>query len=485
MSLSLRWAAVGGIVLVACEPPLAPSAGETHAPQVATTGAPLAPYPRERLLEPASCRPCHPGHYDEWARSMHAYAAVDPVFVAMNRRGQRETNGALGTFCVQCHAPMAVREGLTTDGLNLASLPSWSQGVTCYFCHNAVGYGTDHFNANLTLANDAIMRGSYADAIDPGVHGVARSALHARNTMESSRMCGTCHDVVNGHGVKLERTLEEYENSAFSFERSGNQGGDSCQGCHMAPKRQSGPIAVLPGVALPKRAIHRHDWPAVDIALIDDFPGRDEHRLATECALADAVRVTSIVEHRPGEFLVDLETDAGHAMPSGAAQDRRLWLEFVAFDAADNVIYQSGKIADDALEEPPQDDPRYDPALCIMRERFVDGDNHETHMFWEARASSESRLLPPLTTRDKPHVLRCDHYRLPGRRSPARVEVRLKMRPIGRDVLEDLVASGDLDPAFLARMPTFTLHGSAVEWRRDSPDLRPLSPEWSRKNCPR
>ena len=60
---------------------------------------------------------------------MHAYAADDPVFVAMNQRGQRETAGALGDFCVKCHAPVAVHDGLTTDGLNLATLPSRSSAA--------------------------------------------------------------------------------------------------------------------------------------------------------------------------------------------------------------------------------------------------------------------------------------------------------------------------------------------------------------------
>ena len=31
------------------------------------------------------------------------------VFLAMNERGQRETGGQLGPFCVNCHAPLAVR----------------------------------------------------------------------------------------------------------------------------------------------------------------------------------------------------------------------------------------------------------------------------------------------------------------------------------------------------------------------------------------
>jgi hypothetical protein len=38
------------------------------------------------------------------------------------------------------------------------------------------------------------------------------------------------------------------------------------------------------------------------------------------------------------------------------------------------------------------------------------------------------------------------------------------MRPIGQDVLQDLVASGDLDPAIAAQMPTFTF-GTQIEWR--------------------
>ena len=66
---------------------------------------------------------------------MHAYAAEDPVFLAMNARGQRETNGALGDFCVKCHAPLAVELGLTTDGLNLGEIPPHLAGVTCFFCH--------------------------------------------------------------------------------------------------------------------------------------------------------------------------------------------------------------------------------------------------------------------------------------------------------------------------------------------------------------
>ena len=53
---------------------------------------------KAELMDPETCKDCHPKHFEEWQSSMHAYAGDDPIFLAMNRRGQRETNGALGRF---------------------------------------------------------------------------------------------------------------------------------------------------------------------------------------------------------------------------------------------------------------------------------------------------------------------------------------------------------------------------------------------------
>jgi hypothetical protein len=45
--------------------------------------------------------------------------------------------------------------------------------------------------------------------------------------------------------------------------------------------------------------------------------------------------------------------------------------------------------------------------------------------------------------------------------------IRLRMRAVGMDVLQDLVDSGDLDASVVGRMSTWTMHGAAVEWRPD------------------
>src|SRR5258707_14899397 len=115
--------------------------------------APAALLPPSALQDPTTCQGCHPTQFAQWSGSMHAYAAEDPVFLAMNKRGQRETNGALGDFCVKCHAPLAVAQKLTTDGLNLSDLPASAKGVTCFFCHSAASVEGTHDNP-LALAAD-------------------------------------------------------------------------------------------------------------------------------------------------------------------------------------------------------------------------------------------------------------------------------------------------------------------------------------------
>lgn len=448
-------------------------------------GAPDAESPtltRGELLKPESCKGCHPVQYREWSSSMHAYAAEDPVFLAMNKRGQRETNNALGDFCVRCHAPMAVIENLTENGLNLDEVPSELKGVTCYFCHNAIGIDEKH-NGAVRLANDTTMRGSFRDAVPAKAHGAAYSTLHDRNSKDSSQLCGACHDVVTPKGVHMERTLAEYEQSIFS-----GQGGSfqTCQSCHM-DARGTGKAAQV-SQPLPLRTTYEHLWAGVDIALTD-FPHREAQRAAVECALGQSMRI-SMSPSPTGQFRVELETDAAHAQPSGSAHDRRMWVELIAYDASGSIVYQSGVVADDQVEEPPQSvgDPRVDPTLWSFRDHLYDAAGREVHFFWEAEKSAahpegyESSLLPPLAAAGTPHTV--THVFTVPSGLPARVTARVRMRPIGRDVLEELVRSNDLDAKYLAENPTYTLYGTVVEWKMSDGFRSVSTPKTSPLRCP-
>jgi hypothetical protein len=426
-------------------------------------GTTMTTFSREELLDPETCKDCHARHYREWASSMHAYAAEDPVFLAMNQRGQEQTGGELGEFCVNCHAPMAVREGATKDGLNLDEVPDHLKGVTCYFCHNVESVTDDHNNP-LVLADDTTMRGGIANAKRPKAHDAAYSKLLDGNTQESSTLCGSCHDIVTPGGVHLERTFAEWKKSVFSAETLA-EGGLSCNRCHMSP--YPGVAADDPDVRVGLRDVHEHLWASVDVALTP-FPDRELQREAVMCSLSGAVKVFSLTVTPLGTKLL-LEGQAGHHVPSGASQDRRLWVEVMAYDDAGTLIFRSGDIADDEVEEKPADHPNHDPNLWIFRDWIYDENGDETHMFWEARKSAahpegyESNTMPPLARGGGPHTVEKNYEIV----NPARVTVRLRMRPMGLDVLDDLIDSGHLDPTVRDAMPTHTLEYSQVEWQRD------------------
>jgi len=411
------------------------------------------------LMDPQSCAGCHPDHVREWSGSMHAYASDDPVFLAMNARGQRETSGELGHFCVQCHAPMALRTGATTDGLNLAELPQHLKGVTCYFCHSVDEVLGDHNNA-LHLMDDGVMRGSLSDPHPSSPHRVAYSPLHDRSRPESAALCGSCHDVVTPTSVHLERTFAEWRASLYAKQERGSQ--LTCGQCHM--EGRDGTAAV--GSGLPARRVHDHSMPGVDVALTD-FPERDAQRAGVQRAL-DASLITRLcVKPYAGGVEATLSLDnafAGHAWPSGSAHIRRAWAEITAYAAGGQVLYQSGAV-------PPAEAVglSLDPDLWEIRDHAFDASGNETYMFWEVM-SKEGDLLPPAVTNNPAdpafyHAIERS-YRVPDQ-IPERIAARVHIRPVDFDLVDDLVASGDLDAAIRSQLTTFTLGPSEVEWTPD------------------
>ena len=411
---------------------------------------------RQELLKPETCKSCHPNHFEQWAGSMHAYAADDPVFLAMNARGQEETNGELGDFCVSCHAPLAVRDGLTTDGLNLDDVPQEYKGVTCYFCHTVASVDGQHNNP-LVLADDNVMRGEISDPLDNGVHRAAYSPLHDRTTLESSDLCGACHDIVTPAGVHLERTFAEWKDSIFSDPDPAKL--LSCGRCHMKGET-SGPIAVFPGVV--SRDPKEHLFAGLDVA-ITDWPGKERQLVAIDDDLRSSVAVTLCIVPNAGGHKITYRLDnvgAGHMVPSGAGQDRRMWAEIVATIGQDTVFETGVVPTGTAVSEVAKTDLR----LWQIRDFAKKEDGTEAHMFWDV-ASIDSQLLPPQLEFGVPHTVERD-FNVDGA-APERITAKLHVRPIGLDVLDDLIASGHLDSVHRDSQPTFTIDGATIEWNTE------------------
>ena len=417
------------------------------------------PAARAALLDPKNCQSCHPSHYDEWAASMHAYAADDPVFIAMNRRGQRETNGALGSFCVNCHAPMAVREGLTTDGLDLADVPQAYKGVTCTFCHTIESVTGTH-NAQVALAGDAplTMLGPIAEPVPTAFHGSRYVPTMDGARTEAADACGACHDIVNQKGTHIERTFAEWRGTVFAKIDVGG----GCTSCHMLGR--DGEAADGTGVV---RRIHDHGFPGVDVALTP-WPGKEQQRAGIERDLGNAIQAALCYDERNRKIEVVLDNaGVGHAWPSGAAQDRRAWLEVNAYQG-DSLIYQSGVVAPASAVE-----DLADPDLLLIRDCIFDEQGKPAHMFWEAATVTSNLLAGPAPPTPAMPVPMGAHVRweLPkagsGRQLPAvpdRITMRVRIKPVGDEVLRDLIASGDLDAAVAAEVPTIDVPSTKIEW---------------------
>jgi hypothetical protein len=413
---------------------------------------------REALQDPQSCAGCHPDHVREWSGSMHAYAGVDPVFLAMNKRMQRETNGALGTFCVQCHAPVAVQAGLTKDGLNLGELEPKMRGVTCYFCHNAESFSGGLHNNPLAITNDGAMRGGFANPVPNTAHEARYSRALDHNNDGSAAFCGACHDIVNPQGAAIERTFGEWRKSHLALEDRTN-----CGTCHM-PER-TGLAAQAPGVLV--RKVHDHSMPGVDIALTP-FPEKEAQRAGVQKSLDDAISAKlCVTEDMLGRTRVEvtLRNDkVGHFWPSGSAQDRRAWVELEGVRGG-AVAFASGKIPERIAVSAARD-----PQLMLLRDYHYDSDDHETALFWKT-VRFESVQIPVARSATSPDSQRSleQGYTFPGP-LPDSVRMHVNIRPIDFDLIDELVASGDLEPAVADLVPTIRLASTTLTWTPGSSD---------------
>lgn len=438
------------------------------------TSSPPAPVDLGALMDSATCQTCHPAQYQQWAGSMHAYATDDPVFRAMNARAERESNGTLGTFCVNCHAPMAVRTGMT-DGTNLDSLPPSARGVTCYFCHSITEVNGTH-NAPLTLDTKGNLYGPFADPV-PGVpHSAAYSPFLDGSTNESAEACGSCHDIVNLQGAHVERTFAEWRATVLSQ----TPNGDTCAQCHMPAS--SGFASETPPHKL--RQVHDHTLAAVDLALgpfpapgsgAEALPQNQAQESAAQALLDTVVQTTLCLNPatRRLELTLDNTGAAGHGWPSGATPDRRVWIELTAYQGG-QVIYASGNTqAVGAFPSAlPLEDRSPDPDLWLIRDCIFDPTGTPLVLFWQTALLAKSNQLPGLVSQngmdpnvDQPHLMR--EFPSTGTLAalPDHVTVELRLQAIGDDVLDSLVESGDLDPSVPSQIARYTLGGgAALDW---------------------
>jgi hypothetical protein len=262
----------------------------------------------------ATCGECHSRQYGEWRQSMHAYAALSPVFDAMAGKAYRDSSGGVGTFCTGCHSPFGAVEG--EDGASTAATRSAlsREGISCEACHTATDNDGVVGNARLLRDPGGPMRGPYESSAMEH-HTSVHDAFAT-----SSELCGSCHDVFVYPEPRIEQAYTEHQESPAA------EAGTRCQDCHMSPtpgvpaERPVGPSAEVPGESYPDRSLASHRFIGPDYALIDDFPYPDdleasavaqaEYLEQVEALLKSAARISALEASAEADVLTLTVTSA-------------------------------------------------------------------------------------------------------------------------------------------------------------------------------
>jgi hypothetical protein len=224
------------------------------------------------------------------------------------------------------------------------------------------------------------------------------------------------------------------------------------------------PIAQAPNVV--PRYYHAHDFPAVDVALTPSFPNATTEQQNVSTFLQTTLQTALCVTQQGGVRVIVDNVSAGHYWPSGAAQDRRAFAEVIASKGG-QVIYQSGVVPAGV----PVVSVQNDPDLWLLRDCMFDDAGTQVDMFWQAATSQGNELPMPVTTvKTDPRYYQTHIYqRFPRALNatlpevPDQVTMRIRLQPIGLDVIDDLASTGDLDAGIAATMPTFDV-APLVTW---------------------
>ena len=371
------------------------------------------------------CAACHPQQYEQWSRSMHAYAQHSPIFEAFNLTLEERTDGTLGTFCTRCHTPIGTQLGESGLVRNVDRSRLSMEGVTCIACHRRKDRRY-RASGRVTVEPGGVMDGCVygpfddSPSADVGTHPSVGSAY-----IRSSQFCGECHDVTSPNGVRLEEAFSEYLNSPAA------ERGIRCQDCHMhdnpgVPLREDGrPLgraAVVPGLdpeKLPLRRLSDHTFAGPDYSVLPDteFPKKLDWMYETDyrneaaltlwqqetlrqlridnrksLGLATEQRVRLLrnsarlkVEHvataQPGAIVpvrVNVTSlTAGHGLPTGFTAEREVWVSITVTDPRGTIIFASGDGDDnDDLRHEQTDsvlrgDVPHDPYLLSFQNKFT------------------------------------------------------------------------------------------------------------------
>jgi nitrate/TMAO reductase-like tetraheme cytochrome c subunit len=194
-----------------------------------------------------TCGKCHPKVYEEWRISAHAYAGISPMFHKFEMAIAQLSTGTIGTFCLRCHAPVAMHLNRPREASVVDYEHVLREGVTCVVCHRVAEVYNRH-NGERRIESGSIFdpvfgstygeglakalqeKDKYKIKVDPNDkragQAIHLSAIHFDQLSDSS-YCASCHQVAVHPGIALEVVWAQYRAGPACKK------GISCQDCHM------------------------------------------------------------------------------------------------------------------------------------------------------------------------------------------------------------------------------------------------------------
>jgi len=394
----------------------------------------------------AACAECHSDMFDQWADSLHRLMGdSNPYYNVTEDVAAAAEGEEFRVWCMGCHMPQSVLSGVTKTadeghmfergGTSLfealdKSEPDLDEGTGCLFCHritkleDARGQGAGG-NASFTVNVKDRERYVFENSDSPLLDWIgnrqinAKPEVHAKSYSQpfykDSELCGSCHnEFAPGTGSVIVDTFGEWQASPFNDPGNPDKH-RSCIDCHM-----HGDITKI-GEDVP--GISTDGGEVKDNVVTHQFTGANYHlvglrneklREMSIQLLQSAAELETRLDPDKGLVVRVKNVGAGHALPTGVADFRQMWLDVTVRDADGTVVLQSGRMDDNGVV--PED-------ARMFQKVFGDRDGNPVGLhFWRYEKMLKDTKIPAGGYRDEAFALP------PDVALPLDVDVKLMFR---------------------------------------------------------